>query len=187
MNARGERSHRLRSSVTSSATYAEPSAPRTRSTVSPTTNSITASSSVVPAAAQAGRLRSRGELIAENAFLRQQLIVASRGVKRPSFRDDERALLVLFARFLPGWRQAPLLVKSETLLRWHREGFRQELSHHSGRASRPAWRRRSCMRTLSYDEEFGARILRRRCVRSRVSYCLLERRGTPGREQLRRQ
>ena len=28
--------------------------------------------------------RSRGELIAENAFLRQQLIVASRGAKRPS-------------------------------------------------------------------------------------------------------
>jgi hypothetical protein len=30
--------------------------------------------------------RSRGELIVENAFLRQQLIVASRGVKRTNFR-----------------------------------------------------------------------------------------------------
>jgi hypothetical protein len=68
--------------------------------------------------------RSRGELIAENAFLRQQLMVASRGVKRPIFRGDERGLLVLVARFLPGWRHALLLVKAETLLRWHREGFR---------------------------------------------------------------
>ena len=36
--------------------------------------------------------RSRAELIAENAFLRQQLIVASRGAKRPVFRGHERGL-----------------------------------------------------------------------------------------------
>jgi hypothetical protein len=35
--------------------------------------------------------RSRAELITENALLRQQLIVASRGVKRPAFRVHERA------------------------------------------------------------------------------------------------
>jgi hypothetical protein len=68
--------------------------------------------------------RSRDELIAENAFLRQQLIVASRGVKRPGFRGHERGLLVLLARLLPQWRQALLLIKPETVLRWHREGFR---------------------------------------------------------------
>ena len=42
--------------------------------------------------------RSRAELISENALLRQPLIVASRGVKRPSFRHDERGMLVLRAR-----------------------------------------------------------------------------------------
>jgi len=68
--------------------------------------------------------RSRAELIAENALLRQQLIVASRAVKRPAFRVHERGLLVLLARFLPKWRRALLLVKPETLLRWRREGFR---------------------------------------------------------------
>jgi hypothetical protein len=68
--------------------------------------------------------RSRAELLAENAFLRQQLIVASRGVKRPGFRRYERGLLVLFARVLPRWRDALLLVKPETVLRWHRAGFR---------------------------------------------------------------
>jgi hypothetical protein len=55
---------------------------------------------------------------------RQQLIVASRSVKRPSFRGHERGLLVLLARLLPQWRQALLLVKPETALRWHRAGFR---------------------------------------------------------------
>jgi hypothetical protein len=67
---------------------------------------------------------SRSELIAENAFLRQQLIVASRGVKRPAFRGHERGLLVVLARLLPRWRCALLLVKPETVLRWHRAGFR---------------------------------------------------------------
>jgi putative transposase len=68
--------------------------------------------------------RTRRELIAENALLRQQLIVASRAVKRPTFLGYERGLLVLLARFVPLWRNTLLLVKPETLLRWHREGFR---------------------------------------------------------------
>ena len=37
--------------------------------------------------------RSRSELIAENALLRQQLIVASRKVKRPQFKPHERGLV----------------------------------------------------------------------------------------------
>jgi hypothetical protein len=68
--------------------------------------------------------RSRGQLIAENALLRQQLIVASRKVKRPVFKDSERGLLVLLSRIVHGWQSAVLLVKPETILRWHREGFR---------------------------------------------------------------
>jgi hypothetical protein len=68
--------------------------------------------------------RSRGELIAENALLRQQLIVASGKVKRPAFRAHERGLLVVLSHIVRGWRDALLLFKPETILRWHREGFR---------------------------------------------------------------
>jgi putative transposase len=68
--------------------------------------------------------RSRAELLAENALLRQQLIVAARGVKRPVIRVHERGLLVVLASLYPRWRDALLLVKPETILRWHREGFR---------------------------------------------------------------
>jgi putative transposase len=68
--------------------------------------------------------RSRSELVAENAMLRQQLIVASRAVKRPVLRTHERVLIVLLASVLPRWRRALLLVKPATVLRWHREGFR---------------------------------------------------------------
>jgi hypothetical protein len=68
--------------------------------------------------------RSRAELTAENVLLRQQLIVASRRVKRPILRRHERTLITLLAAALPRWRDALLLVKPETVLRWHREGFR---------------------------------------------------------------
>ena len=75
--------------------------------------------------------RTHDELIAENAVLRQQLVVASRAVKRPSFFPWERGLMVLLASVLPNWQSAVLLVKPETVLRWHREGFRLFWRHRS--------------------------------------------------------
>jgi len=68
--------------------------------------------------------RSREQLLIENALLRLQIIVASRKVKRPIFKAHERGFVVLLASLLPHWRNALLLVKPETVLRWHREGFR---------------------------------------------------------------
>ena len=41
--------------------------------------------------------RSKAELVVENAFLRQQLIVLHRQVKRPMLKQRERVLLVLLA------------------------------------------------------------------------------------------
>ena len=68
--------------------------------------------------------RTRAELLAESAMIRLQLIVAARSVKGPVFHAYERRLLVLLVRALPRRRDALLLVKPETILRWHREGFR---------------------------------------------------------------
>jgi hypothetical protein len=81
-------------------------------------------------------LRSRAELTAENVLLRQQLIVAARKVKRPILRRNERTLITLLAAVLPRWREALLLVKPETVLRWHREGFRL-LWRWKSRATKP--------------------------------------------------
>ena len=69
-------------------------------------------------------LRNRAQLLAENALLRQQLLVLRRGVARPSVSRADRALLVLLAGHVRTWRRALLLVQPETLLRWHRAGFR---------------------------------------------------------------
>jgi putative transposase len=45
-------------------------------------------------------------------------------VKKPRFAAYERGLLLILARLVPRWREALLLVKPDTILRWHREGFR---------------------------------------------------------------
>jgi putative transposase len=68
--------------------------------------------------------RSKSELIAENALLRQQLIILQRQVKRPDFTRTDRLLLVLLARLVRTWQQTLLIVQPDTLLRWHRELFR---------------------------------------------------------------
>ena len=68
--------------------------------------------------------RSKGELIAENALLRQQLLVLRRSVKRVHCTPTDRTLLDLLASRVRAWRQALLIVQPETVLRWHRQGFR---------------------------------------------------------------
>ena len=68
--------------------------------------------------------RSKPQLLAENALLRQQLIILRRSTKRPRCTPADRALLVLLASRLPFWRQALLIVQPDTLLRWHRDAFR---------------------------------------------------------------
>jgi transposase InsO family protein len=67
--------------------------------------------------------RSKSELLAENALLRQQLIVLRRQVKRPTFTRTDRIFLVLLARLVRTWQQALVIVQPETVLRWHREFF----------------------------------------------------------------
>jgi putative transposase len=48
--------------------------------------------------------RSKSELIAENALLRQQLIILKRQVKRPGCTKTDRILLVLLARLVRTWQ-----------------------------------------------------------------------------------
>src|SRR4030095_11098832 len=79
----------------------------------------------------------RAQLITENALLRQQLIVLQRQVKRPRLTPPDRLWFLLLAARLPHWKEALLIFQPETLLRWHREGFRLfwkfKSANHGGR------------------------------------------------------
>jgi len=68
--------------------------------------------------------RTRSELLAENALLRQQVMVLRRSIERPRLHRDDRLLLLLLARLTRSWRNALHVVSPETLLRWHRGLFK---------------------------------------------------------------
>ena len=68
--------------------------------------------------------RDKRDLIAENALLRHPLIIVQRQTKRPALTQTDRGLLVLLARWVRHWRDALMIVKPGTLLKWHRQGFR---------------------------------------------------------------
>ncbi len=72
----------------------------------------------------ADSLRSRQQLLAENAMLRQQVINLRRAVKRPRLTPAERLLLVISSCVTKRWRRALHIVQPDTLLRWHRDLFR---------------------------------------------------------------
>ena len=61
--------------------------------------------------------RGKAELLAENALLRQQLIILRRQIKQPIYRKTDRLLLLLLARMVRTWKQTLFLVQPETLLR----------------------------------------------------------------------
>ncbi len=81
--------------------------------------------------------RSKPDLIAENALLRQHLLILQRSVKRPRCTSADRVLLVLLARRARSWRHALLIVQPDTLLRWHRHLFRLVCRRRSQGNARP--------------------------------------------------
>jgi transposase InsO family protein len=71
------------------------------------------------------RFTSRARLEAENLVLRQQLLVLNRrSPVRLRLRNIDRLILVWFYRLYPSLLDAIIIVKPETLLCWHRRGFR---------------------------------------------------------------
>ncbi len=69
--------------------------------------------------------RTRAALQMETLALRHQLIVLKRS-QRGRLRLDsaDRLLWVWLSRFWSNWRSALLIVKPETVIAWHRRGFR---------------------------------------------------------------
>src|SRR5579864_2588400 len=68
--------------------------------------------------------RLRRILLLENLALRQQLAVLKRRRRRPCLSPFDKLFWVAVRRFWSGWEQALMVVTPETVIRWHRAGFR---------------------------------------------------------------
>src|SRR5947199_3270285 len=71
--------------------------------------------------------RPRQDLVLENLLLRHQLAVLTRPSRtrpRPRLHAWDKLVWVLARGFCAGWRQQLRIVTTETVVRWHRQGWR---------------------------------------------------------------
>ena len=67
---------------------------------------------------------SKAELVAENLCLRQQLAVLKRRQPRPQLRDSDRRFWIMVRCWIVRWRDTLIIVRPETVLGWHRQGWK---------------------------------------------------------------
>ena len=72
----------------------------------------------------AAAVQPKALLIADNLCLRHQLLVLQRRKPRPRLTDSDRRFWILAYRWFVSWQTSLLIVKPETVLRWHRQGWR---------------------------------------------------------------
>jgi transposase len=83
-----------------------------------------------------GRRDSANEI--ELLVLRHELAVLRRQLGRPRFRPADRALLAALGRLLPSERWSAVLVRPETIRRWHREAVARRWTYQHRSSGRPS-------------------------------------------------
>ena len=64
------------------------------------------------------------DLALENLALRQQLAIWKSQKKRPQIRTKDRLFWIMLSRFWSNWQKPLIIVKPETVIGWHRTGFK---------------------------------------------------------------
>ena len=99
--------------------------------------------------------KSRTALQVENLALRHQLAVLRRSVKRPKLTSADRLFWAWLCEIWSDWRSSLLIVKPETVIGWHRKGFRLFWTWkvHCGQPGRPPVSKeiRQLIRQMSRD------------------------------------
>jgi putative transposase len=78
-------------------------------------------------------------LVTENLALRQQLVVLRRSTNRPRLRHRDRLFWIALSQLWQNWRSILVIVKPETVIKWHRQGFKYywRWKSRSGHVGRP--------------------------------------------------
>jgi len=105
--------------------------------------------------------RARSHLVLENLALRQQLAAFTSRRKQPRIRPADRAFWLVLRRLWARWADALVFVKPDTVVRWHRAGFKiywNWLSRRGRRTGRPsvATEIRDLIRKMATENGWGA-------------------------------
>ncbi len=109
--------------------------------------------------------KSRARLVAENLCLRQQLIVLKRRQSRPQQRDADRRFWIIACQLFSGWNGSLIFVKPDTVVSWHRKGWKAYWHWRSRRPSKTGRRKidsalRKLIRLMAVENTlWGARSL----------------------------
>ena len=68
--------------------------------------------------------RSKHQLVIENLALRQQVFMLRKSVKKPRPSVADKLFWIIFSRYVDGWRKLLHGLHPDTVVRWHRQGFR---------------------------------------------------------------
>src|ERR1700674_4756848 len=107
-------------------------------------------------------LRTRRTILLENLALRQQLAALKRRHSRPRLTVHDKLFWVLARRFWSGWKQALIVVNPETVVHWHRAGFRlywkliSKVRRPIGRRPTPKQVRELIFRMVAENPSWGA-------------------------------
>src|SRR3954470_17907976 len=105
--------------------------------------------------------KSKRRLEAENAALRHQLIILRRKVRgRVQLTDGDRLFFIQLYRWFPSVLKAITIIQPETLVRWHRAGFRRYWrwkSRSLGGRPKIATELRALIRRMRFDNRCGER------------------------------
>ena len=71
-----------------------------------------------------GVFRPSGHLVLENLALRHQIAVLSRNAKKPRFSNPDRMLWIFLRTIWSRWKGALVILQPQTVVGWHRAGFR---------------------------------------------------------------
>jgi hypothetical protein len=121
----------------------------------------------------ASPVKSKSRLEAENAALRHQLIVLRRKVQgRAWLTNNDRWFFIQLYRWFPSILQVLTVIRTETLVRWHRAGFRRYWRWKSRSLGRAAAARDGPPRVDPVDEHrepaLGSAVNPRRTAQARV-------------------
>jgi putative transposase len=104
----------------------------------------------------------------ENLALRQQLAIMKHKNKRPKIRLRDRIFWVILSRFWKNWKSVLIVVKPETVINWHRKGFKLFWAYKSrkkgpGRPSIDS-ETRKLIKKMCPGKKFKTRIFKKRCL-----------------------
>ena len=105
--------------------------------------------------------RSKADLVLENLALRQQVATLKRSRPRPHIVPADRAFWVALRAAWSKWADLLVIVKPDTVVRWHRDRFRRywtKLSQENRKPGRPRidGELRSLIRKMATENEWGA-------------------------------